>query len=171
MLNYTKTRSRRANTLPAPEFGILCMKFSTNPNVLQAKLIVASGKETTVDVVKQIETLPWRLLAEYDEQYQSYVAWSIDTGAVASAATLEEVQSLIKRVLENDIRISCEMQNIDNLCRAMAPPEVRVRWSEAAAENPNASRPIMLNLPNQTAEKRGVQTEVRIGKTKESSAA
>jgi hypothetical protein len=132
--------------------------------------MITSGKETNVDIAEQIRTLPWRLLAEYDEENDSYVIWSVDTGAVASAATPEETQSLIKRILENDIRLSYEADSIANLCRATAPEDVRIRWSQAKVANPGASQMIMLSLPGGIA-RRSVQTELTTGKTKRTSAA
>jgi hypothetical protein len=132
--------------------------------------MITDGKETNVDIAEQVKTLPWRLLAEYDEQNDAYVIWSIDTGAVASAATQEETQSLIKRILENDLRLSYEAKSIENLCRATAPTDVKIRWSQAKAASSGRSVMIMLNLPG-GVERRSVQTELTTGKTKRTSAA
>jgi len=120
------------------------------------------------ELLKNID--PLRLLAEYDEEDQSYVVYCVDTGAVATGNSPAEAQALIKRILENDIRIAFETNSLESLFHSNASPEVKIRWIEAKTANPNKVQTITLDVPDAT-QKRGVQSELRVGKTRHSSSA
>ena len=117
---------------------------------------------------------PLKLLVEYDEDYQAYLAHCLDTGATATGATVEEAQSLITRILEHDISIAVRTKNLKSLLHSRAPEDVQIRWLEAKTASPGSVRRIELEIPTTdegVQPKRGVQSELRIGRPKKSPAA
>jgi hypothetical protein len=153
------------------------MKFSTNPKGVQVNVILANRKEGTaaMDVRSLLANLdPLKLLVEYDDSSQTYVAHCLDTGAVATGNSLEEAQKLIQDVLENDILIAIRTNSLASLFNTSAPADVRTRWFEARADSPESVTTIELKIPSDpdgVPPKRGVQTELRVGKTKQISVA
>lgn len=73
------------------------------------------------DVPSIIEQLELRVLVEFDEDYGVYVGRCIDTGAVATGATIDEAQSSLKEVLQNDLRIAIEQGSLKSLFHAPSP--------------------------------------------------
>lgn len=152
------------------------MKFSTNPRCVQVDVVLANRKEVVVmDVRELLANLPpLRLLVEYDEAYRNYVAHCLDTDAVATGTTPEETVLLIKQVLENDIAIAIRTKGLESLLHTSAPADVQIRWLEAKAASPATVRTIELEIPS-TEEgvqpRRGVQSEIRFGNTKQKSVA
>jgi predicted RNase H-like HicB family nuclease len=113
------------------------------------------------DVPTIIEQLELRVLVERDEDYGVYLATCIDTGAVATGETIEEAESLIRAVLENDFRIAMERESLDSLFHAEAPWDAKVHWYEAKAADPGSVKKIRLEVAP-GAERRSVQSELRI---------
>jgi hypothetical protein len=145
------------------------MKFSTNPNGVQLEIVLADiKKEKAMDVNSLLANLPpLKLLVEFDADYRAYVAYSLDTGAVATGDTVDEAQSLIKRILENDIGIAQRTKNLKSLLHTRAPVDVQIRWLEAKTASPENVQWIELRIPSSdegVQPKRGVQTELRIGR-------
>jgi hypothetical protein len=123
------------------------------------------------DIPTIIEQLDLRVYIEFDDDYQSYIARCVDTGAIATAATIEEAESLIKGILENDFRIAIEQGSLKSLLHVEPSFDDKIRWYELKAASPNSMRRVPLEIPSGTV-KRGVQSELRIiGRTREGSAA
>jgi hypothetical protein len=123
------------------------------------------------DIPAIIEQLDLRVYIEFDEDYQSYVARCVDTGAIATATTIEEAESLIKVILENDFRIAIEEGSLRSLLHVEPSFDAKVRWWVLKAAAPESIRRIPLEIPASTA-RRGVQSELRIiGRTREGTSA
>lgn len=153
------------------------MKSSTNPDRVQLEIVLANidKKESVMDVKSLLANLdPLKLLVEFDEDYQTYLAHCLDTGAVATGSTVDEVQSLITRILENDISIAVRTNSLKSLLHTHAPEDVQIRWLEAKTASPENVRRIELEIPTTDEgvhSKRGVQSELRIGRPKKTPAA
>lgn len=119
------------------------------------------------DVPSVIEQLELRVLVEFDEDYGVYVGRCIDTGAVATGATIEEAQALLQDILRNDFRSAIEEGSLKSLFHAPAPWDAMVRWYEMKAADPDSVKRIPVEV-SPGPEKRGAQSELRvIGKTRE----
>jgi predicted RNase H-like HicB family nuclease len=119
------------------------------------------------DIPAIIEQLDLRVYIEFDEDYQSYVARCIDTGASATGTTIEEAEWLIKEILENDFRIAIEQGTLRSLLHAEPSFDAKIRWYELKAASPESIRRIPLEVPASIL-RRGVQSELRIiGKIRE----
>ena len=123
------------------------------------------------DIPAIIEQLDLRVYIEFDEDYQSYVARCVDTGATATGASIEEAESLIKDILENDFRVAIEQGSLKSLLHVEPSFDAKVRWYELKAASPESIRRVPLEIPAGTV-RRGVQSELRIiGKTREGTSA
>ena len=121
------------------------------------------------DFMTVLENLDLRVFAEYDDTYNLYVASCLDTGAVGTGNTLDEAEAVIKQVLENDIQLAMISKSLESLFHACAPPDVRARFYKAKAADPDGMRKITLEI--HTLPKRGVTSELRIGRTRDQSSA
>lgn len=112
---------------------------------------------------------PLKILVEYDEDHKTCVAHCLDTGAVATGNTLDAALAVLQQVLQNDIRIATRTNSLESWFNTSAPADVRTRWLEAKTTPPESIRRIELEIPASdegVLPKRGVQSVVRIGKTK-----
>lgn len=126
-----------------------------------------------LDLPTMIGSMEWRVLVEYDEDYTLWVARCLDTNAVATGETQEEAESLIKEVIENDIRIAVREGSIRNLMHARASYDVYERWFQTKSESPESFRQVALEVPEpESTPKRSVQPELKfITSRRDSSAA
>jgi hypothetical protein len=94
---------------------------------------------------------------------------------VATGETIEEAESSITAVLQNDFRIAIQQGSLKSLFHAPAAFEVTVSWYEMKAASPKSVRRVPVEVPVEVSPgllKRSVQSEVRIiGKTREGSSA
>jgi predicted RNase H-like HicB family nuclease len=107
-----------------------------------------AGSVMGTDLTSVIGSLDFRVLIEFDEDYNVWAARCIDTNAVATGATPEEAEFLIKQILENDIRIAVEEGSIKNLVRVRSPFEYVERWHRMKTDNPDNVRPVILDIPD-----------------------
>ena len=117
---------------------------------------------------------PLKLLVEYDDDDHAFVAYCVDTGAVATGATTEQALESLQDVLRNDIAIAVRTNSLASLLNCSAPGDVRARWVEAKSTSPDTVRTIELEIPSSGGDeqpRRGVKSELRYGKTKKTSAA
>jgi hypothetical protein len=131
-------------------------------------------KGTWMDIPPSIETviegIDFHVLIELDDS-GVYVAQCLETGAVAEGATVEETEGLIKSILENDFRRAVQLGSIAGLISTPAPYDVKVRWYEMKAADPQGVRRVPLAVSVGTL-RRDVQSEVRVStRTKKSSIA
>jgi predicted RNase H-like HicB family nuclease len=112
------------------------------------------------DIETVIEQIDFRVLIEPADN-QTYVARCLQTGAVAEGTTIEEAESMIKAILENDFRRAIQVGSLESLLACPAPYETTVRWYEMMALDPNGVRKIPLAVEVGKL-KRDVQSEVRV---------
>jgi hypothetical protein len=74
---------------------------------------------------------PLRVLAEYDTSYNSHVAYCLETGTVVTADSPEELRSMMKELLEDEVSFAIEHKNLTNLFSTPASYDVFVKWQEA----------------------------------------
>ncbi len=126
------------------------------------------------DLPSIIEQLDLRVFVDFDEDHTLYVARCLDTGAVATGATIEEAESSIMAILQNDFRIAIQEGSLKSLFHAPAPFEVTVSWYEMKTADPTSVRRVPVEVPIQVSlgpVKRSVQSEIRvIGRTREGAA-
>lgn len=144
------------------------MQYTTHrPQRVGIQICVAkdgAGSVMGTDVTSVIGCLDFRVLIEPDDDYGVWVARCIDTNAVATGATPEEAEELIKQVLENDIRIAVREGSIKNLVRARSPFDVIERWHLVQKDSPGSVRKVTLDVPGDVAPtpRRSVQSELKI---------
>jgi len=119
------------------------------------------GSDTlSVDIPSVIEQMDLRVFIRFDEDYRVYSACCIDTGAVATGETIEEAESLIKSILENDLRHAIREGSLKSLFHSQAPYDAIAGWWEAKAVDPEALKRIALDV-SPSPQKRGAQSEFR----------
>jgi hypothetical protein len=84
------------------------------------------------NILNEIAKLALRILEEYDEDEQCYVALCIDNGAIATGRTPEEAHEMIKLVLRSDLRLALDAGSLTSFYRLRADREAIDRWSAAA---------------------------------------
>ena len=118
------------------------------------------GTNMSTDIPSLIEQIDLRVFIKFDEESRVYLACCIDTGAVATGDTVDEAESLIKRILENDLRHAVEDGSLKSLYHAQAPYDAIEGWYVAKTSSPDALKHIRLDvIPGPS--KRGAQSEVR----------
>jgi len=63
----------------------------------------------------------FRVLAEFDSEYNVYVARCLETGSVASADDMDTVLSMIEELLVDEVTFAIENDNLANLYSSPAP--------------------------------------------------
>lgn len=121
------------------------------------------------DIESAVSSLDLKVLTEFDEDYGLYVARCLETGAVATGNTQDEATALIRQTLELDILLALRANNLEGLFQTNAPADVRARWYMAKASS--GLEIVKLNIPDIGTPKRGIQSELRIAKTREHSVA
>src|SRR5436190_23211656 len=91
-------------------------------NVRVASNAIGRAMESTITSV--VSSLDLKVLIEYDQDYDVYVARCLETGAVATGETPDEASQLMKQTLELDILLAIKANNLDNLFHATATPDV-----------------------------------------------
>ena len=112
---------------------------------------------------------PLKILVEYDNDHQTCVAHCLDTGAVATGDTLEAALLVLQQVLQNDLQIATRTNSLESWFNTCAPADVQTRWLEAKTVAPQSMKKMELEIPafdEGVLPKRGVQSVIRIGKTK-----
>jgi predicted RNase H-like HicB family nuclease len=118
------------------------------------------GSNMEPDIQLLIETLDFRVFIDFDEDYGVFVARCLETGAVATGKTIEEAESLITSVLQNDFRIATEQKSIKSLLhgRDQTPFEAIEGWYQVRAASPETMKQVTLDISS-GPQKRGVQSE------------
>jgi hypothetical protein len=111
--------------------------FSPNPYMIPTlpdKALV--GTPTLYRLVTpQERTGVLRVLAEYDTTYKTHVAYCLETGSVVTAENAEDLKSMIKELLEDEISFAVANKNLTNLFSTPAGFDVFVKWQEAVEKN------------------------------------
>lgn len=137
------------------------MKYTTTLTV-QFHEAQATGGGMARDIASELENLRLRVLEEYDEEHNGYVARCLDTGTVATGKTPEEAHSVIKELLESDILLAIQVGHLRGLFRAPASSDVFDRWyAVQSAGGQVETERLNIALPSS---KRGVQSELSIVK-------
>jgi hypothetical protein len=97
-----------------------------------------------VDWASQL--FPMRALAEYDEKYQFYVAYCLETGSVTTADDMKTVLVMMKEVLEDEVSRVMKSRNLSNFFSTPAPFEIWEKWEKFAQEHPGKIEHIVLDL-------------------------
>lgn len=103
-----------------------------------------SWNDMPIDIETLIESIDFHVLIEQDEQDEACVAHCLETGAVAEGRNIEETEGLIKAILENDFKRAIELGSIEGLISTPVPFDVKVRWYEMKASDPNGVRRVPL---------------------------
>lgn len=143
------------------------MKYTTDLRRTAGFEVYVGRKELMTDmppdVPSIIEQIEFRVLIEFEEEYQAYVARCIETGAVASGDTIEEAENSIKAVLENDFRIAITQGSLESLFHSPAAWDINVRWYEMKAHDPEGMRRVAIEVgSSDSPQKRGMHSELRI---------
>lgn len=142
------------------------MKYTTTQQCCVAGLELRVGRKgpwesMPVDVPTVIEGIPFRIFVGLDEDYGYYVAHCLETGAVATGRSIDEAETMITSILENDIRVAIERGSIESLLNDPAPLDITVRFYETKAQDPDSVRTASLTI-SEGPIKRGAQSEFRI---------
>jgi len=136
------------------------MKYDNTRYASSARISVvttphpAIGDHMNAQATLEPQTLDLKVLIEYDPIYSTYVATCLETGAVATGSTPEEVSTQIRNTLELDIRLADEQGGLEALFFTRAAPDVWDRWYQAKA----VAKPevVTLSLSDSAVPKRGV---------------
>jgi hypothetical protein len=88
----------------------------------------------------------FRVLLRQDEKYRVHVAHCIETGSVVTADSEEEVRTMIKELLEDEISFALTNGNLKNLFSSPAPLDVLVEWMNAARERKETVETVELDV-------------------------
>lgn len=103
----------------------------------QMDLHTAQGEERFLN--------PLRVLAEYDTTYKTHVAYCLETGSVVTAETVDDLKTMMKELLEDEISFALANKNLTNLFSTPASFDVFIKWQEAAK---NGVEDITLDIEN-----------------------
>jgi hypothetical protein len=78
---------------------------------------------------------PLRVLAEYDTTYNTHVAYCLETGSVVTAENADDLKSMIKELLEDEISFAIANKNLTNLFSTPAGFDIFVKWQEAVEKD------------------------------------
>lgn len=132
------------------------MQYTTRrPSVALNVYAREKGSDMEPDIERVIENTDFRVFINFDEQYGTYVAHCIDTGAVATGETIEEAEELIKGILGNDFRIAIEQKSLESLFRGrgQAPWEATAGWHEVNAYSPDSLKRITIEVSGSPAKR------------------
>ena len=95
--------------------------------------------------VQELFLNPLRVLAEYDTTYKTHVAYCLETGSVVTAETADDLKTMMKELLEDEISFAIANKNLTNLFSTPASFDVFLKWQEAAK---NGVEDITLDIEN-----------------------
>jgi len=90
---------------------------------------------------------PLRVLAEYDTVYKTHVAYCLETGSVVTADNSDDVKSMMKELLEDEVSFAFETKNLTNLLSTPAAFDIWMKWQEAVEKNGVETIPLDLENP------------------------
>lgn len=82
----------------------------------------------------QKEMFRLRVLAYYDSAYEIFVAQCLETGSVVTADDEDTLNDMMRELLQDEVSFAVEHKNFANLFSTPAPPEIWVRWLQAAKQ-------------------------------------
>jgi len=91
---------------------------------------------------------PLRVLAEYDTTYKTHVAYCLETGSVVTANNRDDLKSMIKELLEDEVSFAFEHKNLTNLLSTPAHFDIWVKWQAAVEKNGVEEIPLELENPS-----------------------
>jgi hypothetical protein len=127
------------------------------------------------DIFAALSRMDLKVLVEPDKDYGAFVAYCIETGAVASGETEQEAESMIKQTLELDMLLAIRAKSLQGLLHTVAPADIRARWYENFAAFPEEIQVIKLNIPSESPvgpppPKRSVQPEFTLVRSRQRTA-
>lgn len=115
--------------------------------------------------IPELEYLTLRVLEEYAEDEQAWVATCLDTGAVASAPDLAMLEKLIEETIQLEITMAVQRSDFANLFRKPAAGEVVARWLRAAGLSGGLTEVRLgITIDLATPPRREVKSEIGIKK-------
>jgi hypothetical protein len=112
--------------------AIIILKFSAEVmyTMKPPKMMPKMEEQSTDDkaILSQLNSLRFRVLVEFDSNYQYYVARCLETDSTATADKLDELKILIKELLEEEITFAVVNNGVEALFSKQAPPETWMRW-------------------------------------------
>ena len=120
----------------------------------------AATEKNMVNWVSQL--FPMRAWAEYDEKYQFYVAYCLETGSVTTADDMKTALVMMKEVLEDEVSRVMKSRNLANFFSTPAPFEVWEKWEKFAQENPGKIESMVLDLKSPKAGTNARQPAARV---------
>jgi predicted RNase H-like HicB family nuclease len=76
----------------------------------------------------------FRVLIEWSNDYNVFVARCLETGNVATASSTEVAEDMIKELLIDEVTFAVNEDNIENLYSSPAPLEIWMRYRSAVQQ-------------------------------------
>jgi hypothetical protein len=111
----------------------------------------------------QLKNLELRVLEEYDPSYQTWVATCLETGTVATADDVTQLEASIRETLELEVSLAVKSDNWAGLLHRPASPDTVAKWLLVAGTTQVVKSNLTISLP--TTPRREVQSEFRIAKS------
>jgi hypothetical protein len=92
------------------------------------------------------QLFPLRVWAEYDQKYEVFAAYCVETGSVTTADDMETALDIMRELLEDEISRTLTSKNFGNLFSSPAPIEIRDKWIRLAGERPDQIGSMKLNI-------------------------
>jgi hypothetical protein len=89
----------------------------------------------------------FRVLLQFDGNYQSFVGYCLETGNVVTADDMDTASEMIREVLEEEISNAVKFANYSNLFSKPAPKVIWDRWYELSKTKQPET--VFLNIRNE----------------------
>jgi hypothetical protein len=116
------------------------------------------------DTIPELEHLELHILEEYDEEYETFVARSLETGTVATAPDMDSLRDIMLETLQLELTLAARSGNFANLWKQPAPGDVWARWHYAAGKSGKKDSTLTVSITLPTTPRREVKSEIRITK-------
>lgn len=83
-----------------------------------------------------------RVLAEYDDLHNIFIAQCLETGSIVSADDSATLEDMMTELLADEVAYAVEHKNFANLFSTPAPPDVWVRYLQSEVEPKEQRIPI-----------------------------
>ncbi len=129
---------------------------------MDPKRIMPQIEEQTTDdkaILSQLDNLRFRVLVEFDPKYRYYVARCLETNSTATADKLDDLKTVIKELLEEEITFAVVNNRVEALFSKQAPPETWMRWYKVI----RTQKPEKIELSVQVSEARTKRKAMTVG--------